>query len=130
MRETPVVALLFVLAIVAAEGTQPREHDATWTAPPSAAAKPNPLDATPAVVAGGRKLFEERCASCHGPTARGTNKAPDLTHPDVQHQSDGALFWKISSGNTRKGMPGFSFLPTPQRWQLVLELRAEAHDTP
>jgi hypothetical protein len=43
--------------------------------------------------------------------------------PDVQAQSDGALFWKISSGNTHSGMPAFSFLPEPQRWQLVLRLR-------
>ena len=42
---------------------------------------------------------------------------------DVQVQTDGALFWKISSGNTRAGMPTFSFLPEPQRWQLVLYLR-------
>ena len=42
---------------------------------------------------------------------------------DVQAQTDGALFWKIASGNTRRGMPTFSYLPEPQRWQLVLALR-------
>jgi ribosomal protein S6E (S10) len=44
----------------------------------------------------------------------------------VQQQSDGALFWKISGGNSRQGMPAFSFLPEPQRWQLVLHIRASA----
>jgi len=34
------------------------------------------------------------------------------------------LFWKISTGNTRGGMPSFSFLPDTQRWQLVMHLRA------
>jgi hypothetical protein len=45
----------------------------------------------------------------------------------VQVQTDGALFWKISTGNTRKGMPAFSFLPEAQRWQLVLRLRTLAN---
>jgi hypothetical protein len=44
----------------------------------------------------------------------------------VQAQTDGALFWKISGGNSHQGMPAFSFLPDPQRWQLVLHLRAIA----
>jgi hypothetical protein len=40
----------------------------------------------------------------------------------VQEQSDGVLFWKITTGNTRRGMPTFSFLPESQRWQLVLHI--------
>lgn len=40
-----------------------------------------------------------------------------------RHKPDGALFWKISSGNAHEGMPAFSFLPELQRWQLVLQLR-------
>ena len=60
---------------------------------------------------------------CHGDTGRGTADAPDLGADDVQKQTDGALFWKISSGNTHAGMPSFSFLPAGQRWQLVLHLR-------
>ena len=75
-------------------------------------------------TAGGKKIFGQRCAECHGAEARGTDRAPDLTADDLQQQSDGALFWKISSGNTRAGMPSFSFLPEAQRWQLVLSLRA------
>ncbi len=73
---------------------------------------------------GGRRLFAEKCATCHGNEGRGTDKAPDLIEPAVQAQTDGALFWKIGSGNTRKGMPSFSFLPEAQRWQLVLHLHA------
>jgi hypothetical protein len=44
----------------------------------------------------------------------------------VQSQSDGELYWKISSGNTRRGMPSFSFLPELERWQLVLLVRSFA----
>src|SRR5947207_2789483 len=99
-------------------------RDVAWVAPAEAAARANPLAGRTDVAAGGRKIFGQRCAECHGADARGTDRAPDLTASDVQEQSDGALFWKISSGNTRTGMPSFSFLPEAQRWQLVLSLRA------
>jgi mono/diheme cytochrome c family protein len=103
---------------------QVRERDASWVTPPAASLRANPLQNRPEAAAGGGKLFEQRCTTCHGEDGRGSAKAPDLTQPDVQAQSDGALFWKISSGNTHAGMPAFSFLPELQRWQLVLHLRA------
>jgi mono/diheme cytochrome c family protein len=46
-----------------------------------------------------------------------------LLIPAVQLQSDGTLFWKITNGNTGKGMPAFSKLPEPERWQIVMYLR-------
>jgi mono/diheme cytochrome c family protein len=107
-------------------GSQERERDPGWLAPVEAAAKPNPLANRPGAEAGGQKVFRQRCATCHGDDGRGTRKAPDLTQADVQMQTDGALFWKISGGNSHQGMPAFSFLPEPQRWQLVLHLRAIA----
>jgi mono/diheme cytochrome c family protein len=70
-------------------------------------------------------VFHQRCSVCHGEDATGGRGGPNLMTGRVQDQSDGALFWKISSGNTRTGMPGFSFLPEAQRWQLVSHLRAE-----
>lgn len=99
------------------------EHDPTWIAPPDASQRTNPLANRTDAAAGGAKLFEQRCASCHGHAAHGTEKGPDLAATEVQAQSDGALFWKITQGHTRGGMPTFSFLPELQRWQLVLHLR-------
>jgi mono/diheme cytochrome c family protein len=99
------------------------DHDLTWVAPPAAGTRINPLGNRPDAAAGGRKLFKQRCTTCHGDDGGGTSKAPDLTQPDVQAQSDGALFWKIATGNTHAGMPAFSFLPELQRWQLLLHLR-------
>jgi mono/diheme cytochrome c family protein len=118
-----VTVVLFVLAlgVASAQGRQ-SAHD--WSAPAAADARPNPLSARTDTVAGGAKVFRERCAMCHGDDARGTDRGPDLSRLHVQSESDGALFWKISSGNARTGMPGFSFLPVPQRWQLVQHLRA------
>lgn len=95
-----------------------------WTAPADASRRTNPYATRSDAAAGGRKLFEQRCAACHGRDGQGTDKGPDLTATRAQSQPDGALFWKITQGNTREGMPTFSFLPEPQRWQLVLHLRA------
>jgi mono/diheme cytochrome c family protein len=125
-RDTCLLTVAFVLTALLAYGVQVRDHDAMWLAPVEEASKSNPLATRPDAVAGGRKLFHQRCSTCHGEDGRGTTRAPDLTQPDVQGQSDGALFWKISGGNSRQGMPAFSFLPEPQRWQLVLHVRAAA----
>ena len=102
-----------------------------WTAPRSAIARVNPLARSADVEAGGAKLFRHRCAQCHRADGTGTSFGPGLTGHRVQSQSDGALFWKITSGNTRTGMPTFSGLPELQRWQLVLHLRAlgSSHST-
>ena len=129
-------ASLFVaraLIVLAAAGVwlrvaeaQVRDRDLRWSAPPEAIATVNPLLNRHDAVAGGEKLFQQRCAACHGEDGRGTAKAPDLRAGDVQAQTDGQLYWKISTGNTHAGMPAFSFLPEPQRWQLVLHVRAAA----
>ena len=123
-RNTWLLTLLFVLMSLLASNAQVRDRDVTWRAPADATSKLNPLTTRTDAVMGGRKLFHQRCSACHGQDGRGTTKAPDLTQPEVQTQTDGALFWKISGGNAHHGMPAFSFLPEPQRWQLVLHLRA------
>ena len=99
--------------------------DPTWRAPESAVAKPNPLAQKTWAAAGGKKLFLRNCAECHDRDGNGLVKkhSADLQLPVVQQQSDGALFWKISNGNTGRGMPSFSKLPELERWQLVLFLR-------
>lgn len=121
-----VAALLVASAGVTARTAQNRGRDSSWTAPAQQAARPNPLAGRPETAAGGAKVFHSRCAGCHGADGRGTAKGPDLMDPLVQAQTDGALFWKMSGGNSRAGMPAFSFLPAPQRWQLVLHLRERA----
>jgi mono/diheme cytochrome c family protein len=126
---------LIVIALVAAAVLLPRASPASgarpqddargeWTAPPSADARTNPLAGRADAEAGGAKLFRSHCAQCHREDGTGTSFGKGLTGRRVQAQSDGALFWKITSGNTRTGMPTFSGLPELQRWQLVLHLRA------
>jgi mono/diheme cytochrome c family protein len=115
-----------VAMFLAFAGESQTRSDSRWTAPASADAQQNPLAHRPETWAGGSKVFAERCAACHGADGTGTKRGPNLMTGPVQKQSDGALFWKISSGNTRGGMPTFSYLPKAQRWQLVSHLRAAA----
>ena len=87
--------------------------------PPKAAVRRNPLESDPDSVAAGAKLFELHCAECHGVNADGGKKGPSLRAEEVQQATPGALFWLLTNGVVRKGMPVWSRLPEPQRWQLV-----------
>ena len=87
--------------------------------PPTADRKPNPLEHDPEAVAAGGKLFEQHCAECHGMKAEGTRRAPSLLKEPVQQATPGALFWILTNGVVRHGMPVWSKLPGPERWQIV-----------
>jgi mono/diheme cytochrome c family protein len=96
-------------------------------APEKARNRANPLENDPEAVAAGRLLFEDHCAECHGETAqggKGRKKGPNLRAPEVQNATPGTLFWLLTNGVVRKGMPVWSKLPEPQRWQLVRYLKS------
>ena len=119
------VAILAAGVAAAAEPpSKPARHaDYHWQPPASANALKNPLAKDPGAAAGGKKLFQNNCAQCHGENGAGQNNAADLRAFEVQVQSDGALFWRITNGNLDRGMPSFAGLPQLERWQLVLYLR-------
>lgn len=93
-------------------------------APEKARNRANPLEHDQDAVAAGRLLFEDHCAECHGDDAAGGKKAPSLRAPEVQSAMPGAIFWVLTNGVVRKGMPVWSRLPEPQRWQLVRYLKS------
>ena len=115
--------LLLLLTCAAVAQNTSYKQDPTWRAPDQAATRKNPLAENKNAAAGGAKLFQRHCTECHGPTGAGLKKAANFTIPEVQSQTDGILFWKITNGNPDRGMPPFSKLPELQRWQLVLHLR-------
>jgi mono/diheme cytochrome c family protein len=116
-------SLLVMAGMVVAATMLAQSPDADkWQAPPEAAKKQNPLKGKPALAAGGKKIFEKSCTVCH--EAGANQVGPHLNSPATQSQSDGALFWKITNGNSRTAMPSFSGLPDGQRWQLVLYIRS------
>jgi mono/diheme cytochrome c family protein len=93
-------------------------------APEKARKRANPLQNDPDAVAAGGILFEQRCAECHGDAAQGGTKAPSLRAAEVQGATPGAIFWILTNGVVRKGMPVWSKLPEPQRWQLVRYIKS------
>jgi mono/diheme cytochrome c family protein len=125
MKTLLVTGLAAALAATAGAQSEKNAVDPSWKVPEKAALQKNPLAAKPEAAAGGRKLYARMCASCHGDESHGqTNNAPDLGSASVQQESDGALFWRLSNGNSRRGMPSFSGIPEGQRWQLVLYIRS------
>jgi mono/diheme cytochrome c family protein len=93
-------------------------------APERARAKRNPLESDPDAVAAGRNLFEQHCSECHGAAAEGGKKGPNLRAEEVQSSSPGTIFWVLTNGVVRRGMPVWSKLPEPQRWQLVTYVKS------
>ncbi len=93
-------------------------------APKRAVARRNPLASDPEAVAAGGKLFGLHCAECHGDMAEGHRKAPSLLADEVQQSTPGTLFWILTNGVVRHGMPVWSKLPEAQRWQIVSYLKS------
>lgn len=71
-----------------------------------------------------QQLFQEHCAACHGPDARGTAKGPGLAaNPRVAEQSADQIRDFLEHGNPGAGMPSFSALPAKERMSLAKYLR-------
>jgi len=101
-----------------------RFSEALATAPERARARQNPMERDPDAVAAGGKLFEQHCAECHGQKANGTRRAPSLLGRAMQQAPAGAIFWVLTNGVVRHGMPVWSKLPEPERWQIVAFLKS------
>ena len=112
----------------AQEGSKQKEARSVYgeleKVPEKYRAKENPLARDPEAVAAGEVLFGEYCEECHGKQAMGGKKAPSLRVTEVQTAPPGALYYILTNGVVRKGMPVWSKLPEPQRWQLVSYLRS------
>jgi mono/diheme cytochrome c family protein len=92
--------------------------------PKKAMARRNPFEGDAEAVVAGQKLFAMHCAECHGDTAEGGRKGPSLRADEVQQATPGTLFWILTNGVVRRGMPVWSKLPEPQRWQIVSYLKS------
>jgi len=123
-----VVAVLAIGTTVATTQTAPE-----WKAPSRAAKKKNPVAADAASLAAGKKVYVKECLTCHGASGRGDGpKAKDLerppgnlANPKLWEQSDGELYWKITTGN--KPMPAYeTTLPEADRWHAVNFIRTFA----
>lgn len=120
-----VLTTLFVSISALACSQQP-----TWKAPASADKSVNPLAGNTASIAEGKKIYESMCTICHGDKGKGNGAAGVSLTPrpanflaiTVRHESDGAIFWKLSEGNPP--MAAYkTLLSETQRWQLVNYIR-------
>lgn len=96
--------------------------------------RPNPLEATDAVLEDALQHFADHCASCHandgsGDTGKGRSlypPSPDMRGPRTQGLTDGELFSIIERGVRLTGMPAWG-TGTPEgelaSWGLVHFIR-------
>ena len=114
-----------------------RQQFMTGGVPEPYASMRDPLPDTPEVLARGRKVFEENCASCHGPRGFGDGEAGRQLSPPPTNLANLAampmmsngpyLYWGIAEGGTLLGtaMPAFKdALSAEDIWSAVHFLQA------
>ena len=93
-------------------------------APASRAQMKNPYTGQAAAATAGAKLYATNCARCHGANGQGTGEVPALAEKTIQSAPDGEIFWFITRGSVKNGMPSWAKLPERERWQLVTYLKS------
>ena len=101
-----------------------------WLSPAPSAAKKNPIAATQESIGVGQKIYAKTCTMCHGKSGDADGPAvielnihpARLSDPNLANESDGSLFWKITTG--KKPMPAYGKrLSESDRWNLVNYVR-------
>jgi mono/diheme cytochrome c family protein len=98
----------------------------SWLAhvPDSYRTRVNPYAGQADAIAAGGRLFSDHCAPCHQSDALGKGKRPSLRSTHIQHATDGELFWVLRNGILAHGMPSWSMLPEPSRWQIIAYVKS------
>jgi mono/diheme cytochrome c family protein len=92
------------------------------------------LPASPDLLARGKRLYDQQCAACHGPTGQGDGEAAYLLYPKPRDftagkfalsstwervPTDEDLYRTISRGMPGSAMPSWGHLAEDERWGLV-----------
>jgi len=123
-REWSSLAAMLAVAMVTACGGGGEQAGTETTGDTGTAAAPAPEPTTPAAtvpenlppgvtaedVAAGQQLFGTVCAACHGPDAKGTQLAPDLTDSEWL-DIDGT--YPAIAQNIKTGVPQPKQYPAP-----------------
>jgi mono/diheme cytochrome c family protein len=124
------VLALLTFAYSGGGAPEPDSMADKWLSPAPSAAKKNPIAPTQNSIAAGQKIYSKTCVLCHGKSGDADGPAvielnihpARLSNPQLDTESDGALFWKITTG--KKPMPAFGKrLSETDRWNLVNYIR-------
>ncbi|MCF6364817.1 MAG: cytochrome c [Bacteroidales bacterium] len=137
MKKSVYILALLVFSVAATAMMTPKKmfnfnigQTDEWVAPKSADNNKNPFSGNEEAAKFGKKLYKQNCAICHGNKGMGDGlagmslkpKPTNLTTENFNKQSDGAIFWKLTEGNSP--MPSYKKTFTEkQRWQVVTYLR-------
>jgi glucose/arabinose dehydrogenase len=92
-------------------------------APAESAKQKNPFAGENDAIAAGAKLYASNCAQCHGASGQGTGNVPPLTEGVTQTVPEGEVFWFITTGSIKNGMPPWNTLSEGDRWRIVSYVR-------
>ena len=123
--------IIFAIAgfsLLLSAGSNPQSKP--WVAPDWADTIKNPLAGNVASIDSGKKIYTKYCVVCHGSKGMGDGIAAAGLNPKpanhsseaVQKQTDGAIFWKTTTGRPPMAGYGKTF-NDDQRWQLVNYMR-------
>ncbi len=101
------------------------DHGGHWMAPAEAAARTNPVAATPESIEQGKQVFANNCVTCHGangegdgPLAQGLSPKPTNLAAMAGQHTDGDFAWKVAHG--RGAMPAWKEMLSEQDiWHVV-----------
>jgi mono/diheme cytochrome c family protein len=122
MRFKKLLIIIFIFSV----GT--RVSSQTWVVPDDQKAVVAPFKFTPAMQKQGEQVYLKNCQSCHGLMgkdnwAKLTPPPGDLSKEKAQAQTDGELFYRITTGKVP--MPEFrNIIPEEERWWVVAYLRS------
>jgi mono/diheme cytochrome c family protein len=132
MRLSSIAGAVALGAMLGVSSTgSPAWAQGKWDCPAAERAKKAPSASTPQAVAAGKKIsVDKACTACHGETGKGDGpgaaalnpKPADWTAKVVQDQSEGCLFWKLTTG--RGAMPPWASISEAERWQLVSYIKS------
>jgi len=101
-------------------------------APASAKKLKNPLTAGEETINAGKQLFNNHCAICHGEDGKSKTdvaasmkkKPTDLTAKEMRGITDGEIYWVLTNGVAKNGMPGFKTKANDkERWQMTVYVK-------
>jgi mono/diheme cytochrome c family protein len=125
------VAVIFTVLIASTFTARSEEQSKDkWSAPAVEAQKKNPVAPSESSRAAGRKIYSKTCVMCHGKTGDADGPAvielnihpAKLSDPKIATESDGSLFWKVTTG--KKPMPAYGKrISEADRWNLVNYIR-------